>query len=253
MIFSIVIPSFNQHLYIEETILNLIHLKEISAKTGNEIQLILVDNNSVEPTKSIIQKYKNNFDHLIIEADLGQYDAINKGLKLVNGSYWSWLNTDDLIDENGFLKLVGILKANPETDYIYGGVNYIDEQSKHIKTFAAFPLNLKTLVTKSPAVFQPGSFFKTSFTLKIKDMKPYRCCFDYEYVLRCYKNNAVVYHCNFSVSNFRYYKQSKTGSITPVFIKEQLVISKIYGRKWYHFLTWFSYIRLLKHFLFPRK
>jgi len=253
MRFSIIVPSFNQHLYIEETILNLISIKENSAKSGNEIQLILIDNNSAEPTSSIIKKYKGSFDKIIIEEDQGQYDAINKGLKFVNGEYWTWLNTDDLIDETGFFKLTNILKQNLLIDYIYGGVNYIDEQSRLIKSFNAYALNLKTLVSKEPAVFQPGSFFKTAFTNKIKELQPYQCCFDYEYVLRCYKNNAVVYYCDFSVSKFRFYKQSKTGSITPVFIKEQLLISKIYGRKWYHFFTWFSYIRLVKHFVFPRK
>jgi glycosyltransferase involved in cell wall biosynthesis len=253
MKFSIIVPSFNQHLYIEETILNLISIKELCAESGTAIELILVDNNSSEPTKSIIQKYQQKFDTVIIESDLGQYDAINKGIKKVTGTYWTWLNTDDLLDETGFLNLIEVIKQNPEIDYIYGGVNYIDEQSQFIKSFDAYTINLDTLVSKDPAVFQPGSFFKTAFTNKIKDLKPYRCCFDYEYVLRCFKNNAVVYHCNFSVSKFRFYNQSKTGSLTPVFIKEQLEISKIYGRKWYDFLTWFSYLRLVKHSLFPRK
>ncbi len=253
MTFSIIVPSFNQHPYIEETILNLISVKRAAEKKGINIQLVVIDNNSEEPTQSIIQKYKSDFNELIIEKDSGQYDAINKGLKKVTGNYWTWLNTDDLLDEQGFLKLAETLISKPEVDYIYGGVNYIDEKSNNIKTVNVFPLNFETLISKEPAIFQPGSFFKTDFTNKIIDIKPYRCCFDYEYVLRCLKNNAMVYACDFPVSKFRFYKESKTGSITTVFIREQLAISKEYGRKWYHFLTAFLYLRLLKHFLFPRK
>ena len=114
-------------------------------------------------------------------------------------------------------------------------------------------LNFDQLVTHEPSIFQPGSFFKKTFTDKIGLLKSYQCCFDYEFILRCIKNNAIVYQCDFSVSQFRYYKTSKTGSITPIFIKEQLLISHDYGRKWHHYLTLFSKLRLLKHLLFPKK
>jgi glycosyltransferase involved in cell wall biosynthesis len=253
MKFSIIVPSYNQHVYIEETILNLLQIKEKAAERKTDVELILVDNLSEEPTKSIIQKYASRFDAVVIEKDEGQYDAINKGLRLVNGDYWTWLNTDDLMEVEGFMALAELLRPKPDIDYIYGGVNYMDEKGKWIKTFPAYALSAEKMVAQDPAVFQPGSFFRTAFTKQIGGLKPYRCCFDYEYVLRCMRHQAKIRYCDFPVSRFRYYRQSKTGSITPVFIREQLQISAEYGRKWFSFLTWFSYVRLFKHFLFPRK
>ncbi|MBP6427947.1 MAG: hypothetical protein KA430_10200, partial [Bacteroidia bacterium] len=64
---------------------------------------------------------------------------------------------------------------------------------------------------------------------------------------------AKIYVCDFPVARFRYYSDSKTGSMIPVFIREQLLISKDFGRKPYSKLTWFSNLRLLKHRLFPRQ
>jgi glycosyltransferase involved in cell wall biosynthesis len=251
--FSIIVPSYNQPNYIEFTCLNLQELKSKAAEKGIRIELLLFDSCSNSETQLVIEKYRTLFDHIIIEKDKGQYDAINHGILKCTGDYWTWLNTDDLLDIEGFLKIESVLNANPSIDYIYGGVTYINEYGEKIKTIDPWMLSLNLLVTKEPSIFQPGSFFKKSFTDKIGLLKSYQCCFDYEYILRCLKNQAIIYQCNTSVSQFRYYKTSKTGSITPIFIREQLLISFDYGRKWYHYLTFFSKLRLLKHLLFPRK
>lgn len=251
--FSIIVPSFNQPDYIEYTCLNLIELKSRAAAKGINVELLLFDSCSNEATQSIIKKYATLFNVLVIEKDKGQYDAINNGITKCKGDYWTWLNTDDLLDIDGFLKLAEIVQKDTTIDYIYGDVTYINEKGESTKVYHAYDLSLDKLVTIDPAIFQPGSFFKKAFTDKIGLLASYSCCFDYEYILRLFKNKAKVYKCDFPVSKFRYYSNSKTGSNTVQFIKEQLVISEQYGRKWFHYLTAFSKLRLLKHFLFPRK
>lgn len=251
--FSIIVPSYNQPDYIEQTCLNLKQLKQLSETKNFKVELLLFDSCSGPETQQIIEKYRSLFDVLVIHKDKGQYDAINNGIAQCTGDYWTWLNTDDLINIDGFIKIVELINNDPTIDYIYGSIDYIDEKDDFLKTIQAYTLDFKYLYAHTPAIFQPGSFFKKSFTDKIGLLKPYRCCFDYEYILRCFKFNAKMYKCDFSVACFRYYKTSKTGSITPIFIKEQLLISKDYGRAWFHFLTGFSYLRLVKHKLFPRK
>jgi len=253
MKFSIIVPSFNQELFIADTLKNLVEIKQAALEKGIGFEILIFDSESNKSVQDILEKFREFIDYVEIKKDLGQYDAINKGIEKCTGDYWTWLNTDDLLDFDGFFKLADVLKANNSIDYIYGGVNYIDEKGDITRNYPSYPLNFKTLYSHTPAIFQPGSFFKRSFTDKIGNLMSYQCCFDYEYILRCFKNNAVIYCCDFMVSKFRFYKTSKSGSITTVFIKEQLVISKMYGRKWFHFLTWFSNLRLLKHFLFPRK
>ena len=250
---SIIVPSYNQVEFITYTLKNLAEIKKKATVVGIFIEILVFDSESNERVQQIIRDYQQEFDFVEIKKDKGQYDAINKGILKCSGDYWTWLNTDDLLDIDGFFKLVDVLTANSSIDYIYGGVTYINEKGETLKTVDTWKLSLDQLVTEEPAIFQPGSFFKKSFTDKIGLLKSYQCCFDYEYILRCIKNNANVYQCNYAVSQFRYYKTSKTGSITPIFIREQLIISKDYGRKWYHYLSSFSKLRLLKHLLFPRK
>ena len=250
---SIIVPSYNQDEYIAYTLKNLAEIKKKAAVVGVFIEILVFDSGRFNKVANIIEEYRSKIDSVEIKKDLGQYDAINKGILKFTVDYWTWLNTDDLLDIDGFFKIVDVLTANSSIDYIYGGVTYINEKGETLKTVDTWKLSLDQLVTEEPAIFQPGSFFKKSFTDKIGLLKSYQCCFDYEYILRCFKYNANVYQCNYAVSQFRYYKTSKTGSITPIFIREQLIISKDYGRKWYHYLSSFSKLRLLKHLLFPRK
>lgn len=248
--FSIIVPSFNQDKFIKETLENLQLLKSECAKKNIPIQLLVIDNCSAQATLSIINNYKSSIDNLIIEKDKGQYDAINKGLDLVMGDYWTWLNTDDLIDINGFFELADYLKKHPDTDYIYGNVAYIDEHSKLIKHSSSGELEMDVLVRRDASISQPGSFFKTSFTEKTGRLASFHFAFDYEYILRCLKNNAKLVKLDTNVAFFRYYSTSKSGSQDFRFLKEQLTINKLYGGEFFSRLSLMLRLRILKRKLF---
>ncbi len=252
MKFSVIVPSFNQESFIQQTLENLVEIKHKALSKNIIVEVLLFDSESNPSVQAIIKKFGQQLDYVEIKKDLGQYDAINKGILKAGGDYWTWLNTDDLLEVDGFFKVVDILSNNPAIDYIYGGVTYIDEKQNVTKYIGTWDISLDLLIKKQPAIFQPGSWFKMSFTKPLGLLSAFSCCFDYEYVLRLLKNKAVVYKCDFPVSRFRYYSLSKTGSNTVQFIKEQLIISKQYGRKWYNYLTCFSKLRLMKHLLFPR-
>jgi len=253
MKFSVVIPSFNQPNYIEYTLKNLLELKARATEQGHQVEILLFDSESPDPMPQILEKFRSYLDVLQVQKDKGQYDAINKGIQLLSGAYWTWLNTDDTLDVEGILKVFDFLSANPSIDYTYGSIDYINETGDVFRSFHTYPISMSLLVTRTPGVFQQGSFFRTEFTRKIGLLRPYNCCFDYEYVLRCLQHQAKMHVFDFKVANFRQHHVSKTGSLTPTFIKEQLQISKEYGRKSWHFLTGFSHLRLIKHQLFPRR
>lgn len=248
--FSIIIPSFNQDKFIRETLENVTLLKKQAEEKNIQVQLILVDNCSNQETMTIIDDFKENIDNLIIEPDKGQYDAINKGLKLVAGQYWTWLNTDDLIDIDGFFRIAELVYQDPDTDYVYGDVNYIDEHSKTYKSYSSGILTLDKLINTDASISQPGSFFKTEFTHKIGELAEYRFAFDYEYILRCLKHHAKIHKLDCNVAFFRYYNTSKSGSKDYRFIQEQNQISKDYGRSFFSILGIMFNLRILKRRLF---
>ena len=249
MKFSIIVPSYNQDEFIAETFENLQQLKEKAKQKNIDVEILLFDNESNEATQKVINKYKSLFDFVEISKDKGQYDAINKGIAKVAGDYWSWLNTDDLIDIEGFFKLAEILQK-ASADYIYGSIIFVDEAGKQLKINKPLPLSYNKMVNNNPGICQQGSFFRKAFTDKIGLLNQYDCCFDYEYILRIIKNGGKLYLCDFPVAKFRLHQKSKTIAITAKFVREQLVISKQYGRKLFSKLAFIAYLRLIKHRLY---
>lgn len=242
---SVIIPSYNQIKFIEATMKNIVAIKNLCKENNTELEVIVCDNCSIPEVQSIFEKYKDAIDVLKVEADKGQYDAINKGLNYVTGEYWTWLNTDDLIDLKGFLEIVNYLKTNT-VDYIYGDIETIDENGKSIEIGTSGKISLELLTTQDASISQPGSFFRTEFTKKIGLLSNYRFAFDYEYILRILKNNGSVVKLNSVVAQFRYYQESKSGSQDARFLMEQLEIAKLYGSSLFSKLSLLLRLRILK-------
>ncbi|MES2515823.1 MAG: glycosyltransferase [Bacteroidota bacterium] len=245
MRFSIIIPSYNQIRFIEATMQNIVALKKLCSEHTTDLEVIVYDNCSDTEVQAILKKYKSVIDILKVEPDKGQYDAINKGLRYVTGEYWTWLNTDDLIDLNGFSEIITYLKTN-EPDYIYGDIETIDETGNSIAKGSSGHISLSSLTTLDASISQPGSFFRTAFTSKIGELANYRFAFDYEYILRILKNNGKVTKLNTIVAQFRYYEQSKSGSQDARFLIEQLEIANIYGSKRFSKLNLMLRLRIIK-------
>lgn len=87
---TVITPSFNQGCFIEETLLSVLH------QGYPNLQYIVVDGNSTDDTRQVLERYRDRLDHLIIEPDNGQTEAINKGLRLADGELIAWLNSDDM-------------------------------------------------------------------------------------------------------------------------------------------------------------
>jgi GT2 family glycosyltransferase len=87
---TVITPSYNQGAYIEETILSILN------QGYPNLQYIVVDGVSTDGTREVLERYRDRIDHLIIEKDNGQTEAINKGLRLADGDLVAWLNSDDM-------------------------------------------------------------------------------------------------------------------------------------------------------------
>ncbi len=249
MRFSIIIPSYNQIKFIESTMKNIVDIKQLLKEHEVELEVIVFDNCSIPEVLTIFEKYKNVIDILKVEPDKGQYDAINKGLNIVTGDYWTWLNTDDLIDLKGLKSIINSLKIKP-ADYIYGNIEIINSEGNSISKGTSGNITLESLTQNDASISQPGSFFRTEFTKKIGDLKPYKFAFDYEYILRILKNKGIIVKLDIIVAQFRYYQESKSGSQDARFLIEQLNIAKLYGSSTFSKFSIILRLRILKRKIF---
>jgi len=87
---TIVTPSFNQGLFIEETICSVLN------QNYPNLEYIIMDGGSTDKSAEIIKKYEDQLTYWTSEKDGGQYDAINRGLSRGTGEIMAWLNSDDI-------------------------------------------------------------------------------------------------------------------------------------------------------------
>jgi glycosyltransferase involved in cell wall biosynthesis len=113
---TIITVCLNSEKTIEETILSVIN------QTYKNIEYIIIDGDSKDRTKEIINKYKNNISKYISEKDEGLYYAFNKGIKLVNGKIFGYVNSDDILLPNAIDTLVRYYNDYPNIDFIFGSV-----------------------------------------------------------------------------------------------------------------------------------
>lgn len=123
---SIVIPSYNQGRYIEET------LQSVFAQRIEGLQLIVIDGGSTDETVSILRKHSSKIDHWVSERDKGQTDAINKGLRLARADIVGWLNSDDIYLRGALRKVLRVFDERPDVGVVHGDRLMIDSHSRVI-------------------------------------------------------------------------------------------------------------------------
>ena len=113
---SIITVSKNSSKFIQETI------DSIKNQKYKNIEHIIVDGGSTDGTIDIIKKNIEYIDYFVSEGDLGNYDAINKGLSLCTGDLIGIVNSDDILLQDATSILVKYYKQHLDVDFFFGSV-----------------------------------------------------------------------------------------------------------------------------------
>lgn len=98
---SIITVCYNAKDTIESTI------NSIRDQVYDNIEYIVVDGDSTDGTKEIIEQNRDAINIYISEPDKGLYYAMNKGLDIANGEYVWFMNSGDRIPHsNTLLKIM---------------------------------------------------------------------------------------------------------------------------------------------------
>jgi glycosyltransferase involved in cell wall biosynthesis len=106
---------------------------------------VLVDGDSGDDTRKIIERYRGKFSTIICEPDNGIYDAMNKGIQAAKGDVVGFLNADDFYPDTGVLEQVVEAFDDPEVEACYGDLVYVkkDDISKTVRYWKSGPYHPK--------------------------------------------------------------------------------------------------------------
>jgi glycosyltransferase involved in cell wall biosynthesis len=121
--FSIIICPFNSRDLLKKT------LESLRWQNFGDFELIIVDRNSSDNTKIIIEKYKDIFgDKLrwMSLEDESLMEAMNEGVKMARGKYLSILEVGEEVEQNSLQLALKSAQKYPQADVVYGVRNIWD-------------------------------------------------------------------------------------------------------------------------------
>ena len=155
---SVIIPVYNSSKYLKECI------DSVVDQTYENLEIIIVDDNSTDDSLNIIKEYKDKRIVLIqLSNNNGAAIARNEGLKRSTGRYVTFIDADDYWVLDKIEKQVNFIKNN-NYHFIYSNYLYYKNGKTHVaKTPSS--LTYKGLL-KNTAIFTSTVMFDMNFFKK---------------------------------------------------------------------------------------
>ena len=123
---SIIIPAYNASNYLDEAI------QCALKQTYKNIEIIVVNDGSNDDnkTRAVADKYKNEIKYYE-QKNGGVSSALNSGIKIMTGEYFSWLSHDDLYDYKKIEKQMKYIYREKDDDLIIGCLHsFVDKNAE---------------------------------------------------------------------------------------------------------------------------
>lgn len=110
---SVIIPTYNRGDRIERSI------KSVLSQTYINIEVIIIDDGSTDDTRNIINKIDDERIRYFYQENAGACIARNQGIKLVNGEFIAFHDSDDVWYQDKIEKQMEIFENNPNVDLVF--------------------------------------------------------------------------------------------------------------------------------------
>lgn len=202
---SIIIPSFNQGQYIEETI------RSILLQGYPQLELHIVDGGSTDNTVEVIRRYETWLSSWVSEKDSGQSEAINKGFAKCSGEIFNWLCSDDLLTRGALGRIAETFLRKPETDVVSGACFFQYDDRPEDNEIKLVERDNWLEVPYSAAIWQPSCFFRRSLIRRKQIVREgLHYCMDRELWTYLCKGNSRWEWCDHPLSIYRFTGENKS-------------------------------------------
>jgi glycosyltransferase involved in cell wall biosynthesis len=118
---SVIIPAYNVEKFIEET------LNSVLSQSYNNLEIIVVDDGSVDNTAKIINKFANRVVYLHQENSGGCSVPRNFGIKKSTGDLICFFDADDIMLSDRIEQQVNFFKKNPDVGCVFSDYKNFDQ------------------------------------------------------------------------------------------------------------------------------
>lgn len=121
---SVIIPVFNTEKYIEEC------LESILNQSLKDIEIICVNDGSVDRSLEILRKYEKQYDQIkvIDQLNAGQSAARNRALQIAEGDYVYFMDSDDIITSHMMEELLTICEDKKLDLLYFSGTSFYENE-----------------------------------------------------------------------------------------------------------------------------
>jgi glycosyltransferase involved in cell wall biosynthesis len=215
---TVVVPSYNQGRFIDETLVSLLDQNYPS------LEILVMDGGSTDDTLERLKRYGDRITW-VSEKDHGQSDAIAKGFARARHEWITWLNSDDVQCNRALWATNDVVARDPDTEVVVGQGHYMDEDGRNPRPYPTIPvgpgIDVAQQMFERGYLAQPSVFFRKSAYERIGGINPsLRFCMDYELWTRFALAGCNFAACHVDISGNRWYATTKTSGQTLELLAE---------------------------------
>ena len=135
---SVIVPVYNMEKYLEECI------RSLAEQTLPDIELIFVDDGSVDASPRILEAYRTKYPErirVITRPNGGQGSARNAGIRAARGEYVGFVDSDDYVDRRMYAAMY-TKASSDDLDLVECDFHYLEENGREKRSYgSAAPWN----------------------------------------------------------------------------------------------------------------
>lgn len=165
--------------------------KSIKNQTYHDFEYVVVDGNSNDGSKEVINEYKECIDKWVSEPDTGIYNAMNKGARMSSGEYMLFLNSGDYLYSNDVLD--NLFSNTFKEDIICCSMHSYDDHNNHL---CIPPQNVTLYTFIGGSMLHPSTLISKKIFDKVGGYnEDYKVISDWCFFVDC----MIVHNCSYQV------------------------------------------------------